>query len=386
MRWITHIEGGPKRVNHAAVAVGHKIYTFGGYCTGESSREYTSIDVHVLNTTTFRWTKHPVSNFPYLENDDILPYKRYGHTAVVYKDKIYIWGGRNDQASCAVLFCFDTFYHCWTAPQTTGDIPLARDGHTACVWKHYMYIFGGFEEETDSFAKSVHVLDLETMHWRYIHTVGDEPAVRDFHSAACLNDRMYIFGGRGTESRHSLYLPGKEIYCDELWYLDLHTHKWYNPYTTGIRPIGRRSHSAFVYNDKMYIFGGYNALKFEHYNDLFEYDPVTSEWTLIKPLGESPCNRRRQACIVVDERVFLFGGTSPVSGAQQQSNNAEEELTDHSDMYILDFQPSLKTLCILAVYNNKLDCSILPQSLKIETENMFAPNKITISRPNNSAG
>lgn len=77
-----------------------------------------------------------------------------------------------------------------------------------------------------------------------INFLGVEPAVRDFHSAVVLNDRMYIFGGRGTESRHSLYLPGKEIYCDELWYLDLNAHIWHNPFATGKRPIGRRSHSA----------------------------------------------------------------------------------------------------------------------------------------------
>lgn len=172
MRWITHLEGGPKRVNHAAVSVGHKIYSFGGYCTGENSREYTSMDVHVLNTTTFRWTKHPVSDLPYFENDDILPYKRYGHTAVVYGDKIYIWGGRNDRASCAVLFCFDTIWHCWTAPKVTGNIPLARDGHTACIWNHCMYIFGGYEETSDAFARTVFYLDLRKMQWRYVCTTG----------------------------------------------------------------------------------------------------------------------------------------------------------------------------------------------------------------------
>lgn len=42
----------------------------------------------------------------------------------------------------------------------------------------------------------------------------------------------------------------------------------------------------------------------------------------------------------------------------------EEELTDHSDMYILDFEPSLKTLCVIAVSDYKLDISNLPQSLK----------------------
>lgn len=174
MHWITHISGGPKRVNHAAVAVGHKIYSFGGYCTGENSRDYTSMDVHVLNTTTFRWIKHPVSDLPYFENDDILPYKRYGHTAVMYKDKIYIWGGRNDHASCSVLFCFDTLWHCWTAPKVTGDIPLARDGHSACIWKHFMFIMGGYEEESHAFASTVYALNLETMHWSYIFTTGEE--------------------------------------------------------------------------------------------------------------------------------------------------------------------------------------------------------------------
>lgn len=59
----------------------------------------------------------------------------------------------------------------------------------------------------------------------------------------------------------------------------------------------------------MYIFGGYNAIKGDHYNDLYQFDTKTNEWKLFCPLGEPPCNRRRQACILVNDRVFLFGGT-----------------------------------------------------------------------------
>lgn len=47
-----------------------------GYSTGEDCRGYFSMDVHVLNTRTNRWFKHPVSDLPYFENDDILPYRR----------------------------------------------------------------------------------------------------------------------------------------------------------------------------------------------------------------------------------------------------------------------------------------------------------------------
>lgn len=50
MYWTVHLEGGPRRVNHAAVAVGGRIFSFGGYCTGENYRRKRPMDVHVLNT------------------------------------------------------------------------------------------------------------------------------------------------------------------------------------------------------------------------------------------------------------------------------------------------------------------------------------------------
>lgn len=55
MRWTVHLDGGPRRVNHAAVRVGDFIYSFGGYCTGDDYRFNESIDVHVLHTQTLRW-------------------------------------------------------------------------------------------------------------------------------------------------------------------------------------------------------------------------------------------------------------------------------------------------------------------------------------------
>lgn len=50
-RWTVHLEGGPRRVNHAAVSIGDYIFSFGGYCTGENFEVVRPIDVHVLNTS-----------------------------------------------------------------------------------------------------------------------------------------------------------------------------------------------------------------------------------------------------------------------------------------------------------------------------------------------
>lgn len=52
--WSVHLEGGPRRVNHAAVAVGHKVYSFGGYCSGEDYETLRQIDVHIFNTGWWR--------------------------------------------------------------------------------------------------------------------------------------------------------------------------------------------------------------------------------------------------------------------------------------------------------------------------------------------
>lgn len=116
MYWITSLEGGPRRVNHAAAVVGKYIYSFGGYCTGEDSKEFRPMDVHVLNIETLRWTRIPLAEF----NSKYMPYQRYGHTAVAYGKKIFIWGGRNDEFACNILYYFDTTTNQWGSPEVKG--------------------------------------------------------------------------------------------------------------------------------------------------------------------------------------------------------------------------------------------------------------------------
>lgn len=117
---------------------------------------------------------------------------------------------------------------------------------------------------------------------------------------------MYLFGGRGDcgDSYNRI-----EIYSPHVHYLDLEKKRWHKPCTFGDEPSGRRSHSAFTYNGYMYIFGGYNGKEDKHFNEIYRFSPNNCEWKKIKPLGLHPCERRRQSCIVVGKRMYLFGGT-----------------------------------------------------------------------------
>ena len=172
-------------MNHAAVAVGDRIFSFGGYCTGDNYKDEKPIDVFVLNTNTYRWTEIKKTNDE-LELED-WPYQRYGHTVVARGTTCYLFGGRNDEAACNLLFTFCTRTLKWSRPEVCGKIPGERDGHSACVIGQYlicpvnylisylmftyfsgdfMYIFGGYEETFERFGQDVYRLDLNTFTWK----------------------------------------------------------------------------------------------------------------------------------------------------------------------------------------------------------------------------
>ena len=89
-----YFQGGPRRVNHAAVAVEDLIYSFGGFCTGDNYKDEKPIDVFILNTNTYRWSE--VSKPKDAEKLENWPYQRYGHTVVAKGSTCYLFGGRND--------------------------------------------------------------------------------------------------------------------------------------------------------------------------------------------------------------------------------------------------------------------------------------------------
>ncbi|MCP9256888.1 hypothetical protein DINM_000081 [Dirofilaria immitis] len=433
MYWTITVEGGPKRVNHAAVALNNQIYSFGGYCSGEIYDGSQPVDVHVLDTEKFyrdlacitflnysiyvygmitmnlayftvayslqikgfhhiwlqsrdgnyRWRKLLVAK----DNNETIypsasqnswPYQRYGHTVVEYKGKAYLWGGRNDEfGACSRMYCFDPERVTWSVIPYEGEAPPARDGHSAVVVDNLMFIFGGFEEESQRFSQETFAYNFKERKWYELKTTGELPQWRDFHTACVINKKMYIFGGR-SDLNGALH-SSRDFYSDILKVLNLKTGRWENPEVTGDCPCGRRSHR--VHNNKMYIFGGYLGTENLHLNELHEFDPETSCWRRLKPFGKGPSPRRRQCVVVVGERIFLFGGTMPSSS--KKMDPVHGGLCDLSDLHVLDYAPTLKDLAASVVIRNGLSenfADIIPNDLKHDLRMMTQPNKITLAR------
>uniref|UniRef100_A0A1I7ZNJ9 Kelch domain-containing protein 10 n=1 Tax=Steinernema glaseri TaxID=37863 RepID=A0A1I7ZNJ9_9BILA len=173
----------------------------------------------------------------------------------------------------------------------------------------------------------------------------------------------------------------RDFYCDKLKVLDLNTFEWSEPNVSGDIPSGRRSHSAWTYRNKMYIFGGFYSVDDKHYNELFEFDPVTSRWSKIRALGACPTPRRRQCTVVLGDRVFLFGGTSPCRKVGNENYSYNTGLQDLDDLHILDFAPSLFTLSAVRVIELNLHkpyARYLPASINNTLRSMTTTNKANI--------
>lgn len=156
--------------------------------------------------------------------------------------QIYLWGGRNDSVSCETVYCFDTVNLEWSTPSVIGSIPNGKDGHSACIVNNKMYIFGGFDYLTDRYTNNIHCLDLHTMQWCFVDAKGAPPIERDFHTALTYGDRMYIFGGRSDLCRPNTI--HHDFYCNKIYYFDTTNETWVKVETSGVTPVGRRSHSS----------------------------------------------------------------------------------------------------------------------------------------------
>ncbi|CAO3589970.1 unnamed protein product [Absidia cylindrospora] len=118
------------------VKVNHQLFVYGG-----GGNNVTN-DLHVLNLCDMRWeTIQTVTG--------VAPCKRYGHTATLWKHYIIVFGGCNEyQAYCNDIHIFDLENLTWCQPQIKGSVS-ARYLHSAVVYDDKLFVYGGFAKNTD---------------------------------------------------------------------------------------------------------------------------------------------------------------------------------------------------------------------------------------------
>ena len=340
MLWTVHLNEAPNKGCHrAAVAVGNKLYSFEGE------------DVYIFNTVSLCWRKLPPVTAERGEHLHDFPSPGWGHTAVPIEDVIYIWGGYKKyyKKYCNVLHAFDVDTHKWFKPGISGTVPAARYGHSSCVLEKVMYIHGGLTQ--NGLTNDIYKLDTTTTVWSLINTRGTLPPASYGHSATIIGTKMFVFGGWEVQWLSSVN--------NNIRVFDTETNCWLSTPSAQFLSAGSYNHSAFAYKGELYIFGGCKN-QFHSFNDMWKLNPQTFSWKKIEPKGKGPWSGMyNMCCYMVGDLNIQIGGSG-----------------DSKDLYILDLNPSLKTLCKLAVIQNSLEQWELPHNLRWELAAMTTNSKI----------
>ncbi|EPE09615.1 kelch repeat protein [Ophiostoma piceae UAMH 11346] len=206
-------------------------------------------------------------------------------------NQIYAFGGF-DQYTDEVynhVLRLDLVSQQWSLVDNYGDIPGVRMGHTATLYQgDKLLVFGG-ENEHRTYLSDLIVFDLKTAHWTQPAVTGPIPKGRARHAAVLHEDKLFIIGG----------ITGHDSYVlDDICYLDLKTFCWSRSW----RFVGRFDHSAYVWGDRVWVFGGLSE----------DMDKVSDLWWL--DLKGSPAFQSPPQIGSLYDRNSLIGSSGSVGG------------------------------------------------------------------------
>jgi len=167
-----------------------------------------------LNIETHQWTLLPN---PFQK-------ERWGHSLVfdqiVNPTCVYLFGGWDSSSQYNSLWEYD-FYENKTREieMDRRDCPSARAGHSANIYRERMYIFGGAQCQGGpyKFYNDLYAFSFASKEWRKIEATGTIPEARAQHGSVLLGDYLIILGGYNADQQF-----------DNGYALDLRRHHWHN--------------------------------------------------------------------------------------------------------------------------------------------------------------
>jgi len=125
---------------------------------------------------------------------------------------------------------------------------------------------------------------------------GRLPCQRSLHAAAVWNDSLYVFGGYDGQAR-----------VNDMYEYNFHLKRWRNTPPSMVTPSPRDRHAAVVSGNTFYIFGGFDGTS--RVNDFWGYNFETQGWAMVPTAsGEPPSPRHSHMAVTYKDSMFVFGG------------------------------------------------------------------------------
>ncbi|KAL2015703.1 hypothetical protein VTK56DRAFT_5004 [Thermocarpiscus australiensis] len=280
---------------HTATLVGSNVYVFGG-CDARACFN----ELYVLDADAFYWSR------PHVVGDVPVPLRAMTATAV--GKKLVVFGGGDGPVYYNDVYVLDTVNFRWSKPRILGDkAPSRRRAHTACLYKNGIYVFGGGDGiRALNDIWRLDVSDVNRMSWKLISApsssadgrspVGGRdvrPKARGYHTANMVGSKLIIYGGS----------DGGECFND-VWVYDVETHVWK---AVDIPVTYRRlSHTSTLVGSYLFVIGGHDGN--EYSNDVLLLNLVTMTWDKRRVYGLPPSGRGYHSTVLHDSRLLMIGG------------------------------------------------------------------------------
>lgn len=255
--------------------------------------------------TVHRWKRMP-------ECDEFVGARRSKHTVVAYKEAVYVFGGDNGKNMLNDLLRFDVKDKSWGRAFTTGLPPAPRYHHSAVVHEGSMFVFGGYTGDIHSNSNLTNKNDLyeykfATGQWVQWKFEGRRPVARAAHGAAVYENKLWIFAGYDGNAR-----------LNDMWTIPLtgsaEVRTWEEVAQTGDIPPTCCNFALAVARDAMFVFSGQSGAKIT--NNLFQFNFKDKLWTRISTehilRGSPPPPEKRygHTMVAFDRHLYVFGGAT----------------------------------------------------------------------------
>ncbi|XP_020101077.1 acyl-CoA-binding domain-containing protein 4-like [Ananas comosus] len=355
------------RYKHGATILQDKMYIFGGCYSGR----YLS-NLQVLDLKSLTWSEIEAKTQSPGSATTVPVAPCAGHSLITWGRKILSIGGHSkDYSDTVTVKEFDPQTCTWANIKTCGKPPISRSGQSVTLIGTTLVMFGG-EDVKRTPMNDVHILDLETMTWDEINTIGTPPFPRSDHTAACHCERYLLIFGGGSRST-----------CfNDLHVLDLETRKWSIPKQVGITPSPRTGHAGVRIGEYWFIVGGGNNN--DGVSETLCFDMSNLAWSVVTTVqGRMPLASEGLSIVFTTykgkEFLVSFGG---------YSGNYSNEVHVLKASYKSDIPPPITNGIIsstaLTMYNSP-NGSILNSEIKHDQDRKVeqtTTDKVHLSIPN----
>ena len=250
----------PNALSHMQLVVYNNfLYVLGG-CTSQCAHGESAVNSVLRYDPRFN-TWHQVAP---MNN------KRAYFFAGVLDNKLYAIGGKFKEGSLATGERYDPATDKWEA---IPSMPSAYHAHAGAVYGNHIYVSGGYSN--NHFTPDLQRYEPATHSWEDMTPMLSP---RGWHVMCVMQDKLLAFGGC-TLNANQQALPVLQSEC-----YDPATDQW-----TIVAPlaISHKEASCVVYQEHVYVLGGYNVQTKTGQKMVSRYDPLTGTWETVGALPQS---------------------------------------------------------------------------------------------------